>query len=169
MEFTLYKYGPDSRPKLAQKLQLKSSPGIMELSLPRDKPGLVIGQRYLWQVAILCDPNYPSSDLVANAEIEVVEMPPDLKRALSTTSHRLEMADLYARAGLWYDALREALGPAENSRLGEVASMLLKDLAKLEEPKQPHVESQQSTNLRQIASSATKSKEASRQQGSPQL
>jgi len=53
----------------------------MKLSCCRRKPGLAVGQKYLWQVAILCDPNYPS-DLVAKAEIEVVEMSPALKTAL---------------------------------------------------------------------------------------
>lgn len=160
MEFTLYEYGSDSRPKLAHKLELKSSPGIMKLSLPQNKPGLVRGQRYLWQVAILCDPNYPSSDLVAKAEIEVVEMPPSLNRTLFTKMADHEMADLYAKAGLWYDALSEALGPAEDSRLRKVASTLLEDIAKLEESKAIQVESRHSENLRQIARSE-------RQQSSP--
>lgn len=160
LEFTLHEYGSDGKPKPVQKIGLQSSPGIMKLSLPEDKPGLVRGKRYLWQVAILCNPNYPSSDVVANAEIEVVEMPPPLKRQLSTTSDRLEMANLYTRAGLWYDALREAIGSAEDSRLGEVASTLLKELASLEEQEATRSESEHSETLRQIASSE-------RQQSSP--
>ena len=152
MEFILYKYSPGSAPKLVHKIELRSSPGIMNLTLPEDKPDLTVGQRYLWQVAILCNSNHPSSDLVARAEIEVVQVPPALKRALAT-KNRLEMADLYAEAGLWYDALREALEPAKDARLGEVASSLLEDLAELEEPKATQIESRQSANLRQIASS----------------
>jgi hypothetical protein len=146
MEFTLYDYGSEGKPKVAQKLELKSSAGIMKLSLPKDKPALAVGHIYLWQVSISCNHNHPSSDLVAKAEIKVVEMPAALKRALSGTSDRLEMANLYARSSLWYDALSVALGSAEDFRHTEVASSLLEDLAKLEEPKQ-------SANLRQIASS----------------
>lgn len=154
IEFTLHEYVPGSKPKLAQKMKipLQSTPGIMKLTLPSDEPGLVMGKRYIWQVAISCDRNKPSKDLVANAEIEVVEMSPALKRQLSTTIARLKMADLYASAGLWYDALREALGPAEDSRLGEVASTLLEDLANLEQPERTQVERTHSDNLRQIAS-----------------
>lgn len=151
MEFTLHEYGSDAKLKVVHKISLQSSPGIMKLSLPEDKPGLVRGKRYLWQVAILCDRNHPSKDLVANAEIEVVETPPALKRQLSTTMDRLEIANLYARAGLWYEALREALGSAEDSRLGEAASSLLEDLAKLEEPEGTQVKSTHSGDLRQIA------------------
>lgn len=162
MEFTLREYVPGSKPKLAQKMKvsLQSTPGIMKLTLPSDEPGLVMGKRYIWQVAISCDRNKPSKDLVANAEIEVVEMSPALKRQLSTTMDRLKMADFYASAGLWYDALREALGPAEDSRLREVASTLLEDLANLEQPERTQAKTTFSNNLRQIASTK-------RQQGSP--
>lgn len=149
MEFTLHKYGSDGKLKVVQRISLQSSPGIMKLSLPEDEPGLVRGKRYFWQVAILCDRNHPSKDLVANAEIEVVEMPA-LKRQLSTPMNPLEIANLYARAGLWYDALREALGSVKDSRLSNAASTLLEDLAKLEEPEGTQVKSTYS-NLREIA------------------
>lgn len=146
MEFALYEYGSDGNIKSVQKIPLTSSQGIMKLSLPKDKLGLTVGKRYLWQVAVLCKPNYPSSDLVATAEIEVVQMPPDLKQTLDATESPLKRADIYAKAGLWYDALGEALESTENSRLGEIASNLLEDLAKLEQP-------ERSANLRLIASS----------------
>ena len=146
MEFTLFAYGPDNNLKLVQKISLKSSPGIMKLSLPKDKPGLALGQSYLWQVSISCNPNSPSSDVVAEAEIQVVEMSPTLKNALSATENRLERAKLYAEAGLWYNALSEALGSAENARLGQVASTLLEDLAKLEKPEDSQI-------LRELATS----------------
>jgi len=59
---------------------------------------------------------------------------------------RHEMVSLYAKAGLWYDALR-ALGSAD---LRDCFT-LLKDLAKLEEPEATQVQSGQSVNLRQNA------------------
>lgn len=129
VEFTLYNYDPVKGLKLAYKTHLKSSPGIMKLSLPKDRPGLTVGQRYLWQVAILCDPNHPSSDLVAKAEIAVVQMPLVIKTVLSQVSDRQQKIELYAKSGLWYDALGEALA---DSSLKQVASGLLEDLAKLE-------------------------------------
>lgn len=131
MEFTLYKYASGKELELAYKTQLKTSPGIMKLSLPKDKPGLSLRQRYLWQVAILCDANHPSSDLVAKAEIEVVEMPRALIKEISQRRDRNERIERLAAAGLWYDALAAALA---DSSLNKVASSLLEDLAKLEEP-----------------------------------
>jgi hypothetical protein len=138
----LFEFDSNGKPALVQKLDRMSSPGIMKLSLPEDS--LIGGQRYLWQVVISCDPNHPSTDLVTRAEIQVVEMPLSLKKALSVTREPLKRAELYAESGLWYDALGEALGATSDARQGEYASTLLEDLAKLEDPKQ-------SVNLRQIA------------------
>jgi hypothetical protein len=146
LEFKLFELTGNNSFKLVEKLDLQSSSGIMKLSLPEDKPGLVIGQRYLWQIALKCDSNYPSTWVVARAQIEIVEMPPNLKTVLSTTKNPQEITQVYARASLWYDALREALETAEDSRLGAIASSLLADLAKLEEP-------QQRANLTQITNS----------------
>ena len=146
MEFRLFELTGNNSLKVVQKLELKTSQGIMKLSLPQDKPGLTVGQQYLWQVTIFCNPDRPSSALVARAEIQVVEMPSTLKSILSSTTERPKRVELYAKAGYWYDALGEALGAVEGSRLGEVASTLLEELAKLEE-------AQQSANLSQIASS----------------
>jgi len=66
-------------------------------------------------------------------------MSPALKTALSTKMDRHEMVSLYAKAGLWYDALREALGSAD---LRE-SFHAVKDLAKLEEPEATQVQSGQ--------------------------
>lgn len=143
VEFQLFEYDSDQKTKSIQEILLKSSPGIMKLSLAKDKPGLASGKRYLWQVRIICDANHPSADLVARAEIELVEKSQDLKKALSTAKNHLETAQIYGRNGMWYDALSEALGTPEDSRLKKFAETLLEDLANLEEP-------EQSKNLRRI-------------------
>lgn len=150
LEFSLYKYVPGGNIQLAYKTQLKSSPGIMKLSLPKNNSGLVFGQRYIWQVAILCDPNHPSSDVVAKAEIEVVKMPSTLAKKILGISGPKKI-DLLAKAGLWYDCLGEALA-ASNGNL-KVAATLLEDLAKLEEPQTTQANNTQTINLRQIVSS----------------
>ena len=114
MEFSLYEYGVSGKGKLIKKIQLQSSSGIMKLSLAKEKFSLSVGQKYLWQIALLCNPNYPSEDLVAKAVIEVVAIPPRLKDALSQTKEIIKQADLYAEAGLWYDALSLALQDPQN-------------------------------------------------------
>lgn len=146
LEFALYKYTPIGDVQPIYKTRLKTAPGIMQLSLPKNYPGLVLG-RYIWQVAMLCNPNHPSSDLVAKAEIERVEMLPTLAKQLTQTRDRVAKVKLYAQAGLWYDALAESL--QETSLKSEVAN-LLENLARLESPETTDVSDRQSKYLRQI-------------------
>jgi hypothetical protein len=134
MEFSLYEFDNNDQPhKLIYKSQLQSSPGIMKLSLPQEQPGLSVGQKYLWQVEILCNRNRPSRNLLARTEIEVVAMPASLKDALDHEQDRTQRATLYAEAGMWYDALSEALNPSNTGELGKAAANLIQDLANLEQ------------------------------------
>jgi hypothetical protein len=107
MEFRLYLKEENNRYKPIAQIEdddFKSSPGITVFSLPQTNPELAIG-RYRWQVILLCDPSHPSSNLFAEAELEVVPMPPELKAQLEKTSDPLDRASLYQQAGFWYDAL----------------------------------------------------------------
>ena len=142
IKFRLLEYGSDKSLKVVHEIKFQSSPGIMKLSLPEYKPGLALGKRYRWQVRVICDPDHPSNDLVAEAEIELVEKP-QLKNALSAAKNHLEIAQLYEKSGIWYDALSEALKNPEDLKLKQFAATLLEDLSKLEEPKQR-------ANLRQV-------------------
>lgn len=151
MEFRLYEYDKNGKiqPQPVQIVEMSSSPGIMQLALPKDKPGLTVGQTYLWQVTVLCNRDYPSTDLVARAKIKVVETPPTLKIALTRTRDRTTIANLYAESGFWYDALRETLAP-NTSKIKNAAS-LLTNLAELEEQQEKKSRSEHSVNLSRIA------------------
>jgi Domain of Unknown Function (DUF928) len=137
IEFSIYEFDTSDQPKkLAYKHQLQSLPGIMKLSLPQEQQGLKVGKRYLWQVEILCNNNRPSRNPLARAEIEVVPMPQTLKTALLNTTDRSQKVYLYAAAGMWYDALREALAFSANGQSGKIVATLLQDLANLEKATQ---------------------------------
>ncbi|MUG97500.1 DUF928 domain-containing protein [Scytonema sp. UIC 10036] len=131
LEFTLYEFDTNNRPsKLAYKQQLQSSSGVMKLSLPQEKQGLITGKRYLWQVETLCDRDRPSHNLLVRAEIEVVQISSTLRVALANHQEKLQKVTLYAEAGLWYDAMTEALALTENGQqIGKVAASLIQDLA----------------------------------------
>ena len=129
MEFSLYEYNTSSKGKLIKRIQLQSSSGIMKLSLVQEKFSLSVGQKYLWQIALLCNPNHPSEDLVAEAVIEVVAMSPRLTNELSQTKEIVKQADLYAERGFWYDALSLALKDPKNKAF---SLKLLAQLSKLE-------------------------------------
>ncbi|MEC4813512.1 MAG: DUF928 domain-containing protein [Scytonema sp. PMC 1069.18] len=109
MEFTLYEYGESGRGKEIQSIELQSTPGIMTISLSKEKITLTAGNKYLWQIALLCDLNNPAKDLVAETVIEVVKIPADLANTLTKTTDHIKRAQIYADAGFWYDAMAEAL------------------------------------------------------------
>ncbi|MBD2075642.1 DUF928 domain-containing protein [Phormidium sp. FACHB-592] len=162
MEFTIYESVPGGKPKEVRKLPLQSSPGIMKLSpFLQNEPGLQPGKEYFWQVVIHCDPDNPSGDLVSEASIEVVGMPAVVQSKLNKAINSVEKANIYAEAGLWYNALDEALKLAEASKLGVAGSTLLNDLAQSEAPetiselplKQRDAIKKQIENLKQIANS----------------
>ncbi len=115
LEFRLYRYDSQQRSRsgggassqLIEKVKMVSKPGIMQHSLPRDRPSLAINQTYRWQVVIFCNPNRPSTALVTEAIVKVVETPLNLKQRLATTNNTLAKAELFAKSNFWYDALAE--------------------------------------------------------------
>lgn len=144
IEFQLFELDETNKVKQIQRVEMQSVPGIMKISLPENQPGLTVGKRYLWQVVLVCDGNRPSNSVVAIAEIQVVQMPPALKGELSNVKDLSQIVELYAKAGLWYDALQEALRSAQGSSLGQTATNLLEQLATIED-------AQQSARLKEIA------------------
>jgi hypothetical protein len=153
MEFRLYQYNAETNAgsdrQLLYKTALQTSSGFMQFSLPADQPGLSAGQQYGWQIVVFCNPNRPSSALVAEAQIEVVDLPGDVASALATSRDRAERSTHYAEAGLWYDAIAEVLTVPENSAtLAGIA--LIEDLAELEAASSSEASQLQSDRLQRI-------------------
>ncbi|GAA6619869.1 hypothetical protein NUACC26_056840 [Scytonema sp. NUACC26] len=61
-------------------------------------------------------------------------MPSSLTKQLSVTKDGTKKADLYAEAGLWYNALDEALKLSGEKKPATIVSTLLQDLTALEAP-----------------------------------
>jgi hypothetical protein len=129
IEFSLYKYTANGKSKLLHRENLSSTPGIMKLSLIPEKASLSVGGNYWWQVALLCNPNRPSEDLLIRAKINVVVAPLSLKNALSGVKDSRKLADIYAENELWYDAFAKTL---ENKANEASTLSLLADLSKFE-------------------------------------
>ncbi|BAY60394.1 hypothetical protein NIES22_04530 [Calothrix brevissima NIES-22] len=128
IEFSLYEYG-NGKPQKVEQTIIQSSPGIMTYSLANKKISLAVGQKYVWQVALLCNPNHPSEDLIVKAEIEVVAIPTELKKQLAQTKEFRKRSNLYAEQGFWYDAIAETLNNAANKAS---TFKLLAELSQLE-------------------------------------
>ncbi|MEG3863738.1 DUF928 domain-containing protein [Microcoleus sp. herbarium12] len=135
---------PDRSPHLMQfrlfsstgqplyRTEMQIQPGIMQFSLPPNLPQLSIGQSYKWQVVLICDPNSPSRNVVAAAEIQVVQPAASLQAQLAAAQTPQQRIDLYAGAGLWYDAIAEARKVSETSQNQTPVLELLDALANSE-------------------------------------
>ncbi|WP_413166794.1 DUF928 domain-containing protein [Capilliphycus salinus ALCB114379] len=162
MKFIIYELVSENNYQEIRAISLQTTPGIMKLSpFSENDPGLEVGKEYVWQVVIFCDPSSLSSAIVDRASIKVVTPPHQLQSQLILAANGVEKARIYARAGLWYNALGEALKLAEPSKLGEMGSALLKDLAEWETsrttleltPQEQEMIEKRVENLEQIANS----------------
>lgn len=79
---------------------------IMSLTLPAfaNLSPLEIGQEYSWTLALICDPNERSKDIIASGTIKRVTPNPTLSRRIQQATPEDRVA-LYANARLWYETL----------------------------------------------------------------
>ena len=115
--------------QLLYKTDMESQPGIMSVALPPNLPQLSIGQSYQWQVVLICDRMLPSRNVVATAEIQVVQPAASLQTQLGAASTPQQRIDLYAESGLWYDAIAEARKASGTSQNQAAVLELLDALA----------------------------------------
>lgn len=101
-EFTLVKPGV-AEPVYVKRLN-PTNPGIVMLKLPKNIPGLELGQEYRWTVSIICNKSSPSANPYATVVMKRVEISPQLKQELEGKKEQ-EKAEIYAQAGIWYNML----------------------------------------------------------------
>lgn len=152
MEFWLYEFDPSSyegKGKQVYQAKLVSSAGIMSHALPTKQISLTPGKTYIWQVALICNPNSPSQSLVVNNQIKIVEVDPTLKTQLNNNSDRLTKANIYAQAGLWYDALAEVATMPQDPQAQGFTFKLISQLAQTEQANSitPSAENAKETQL----------------------
>jgi len=108
VEFSLYQTNQEGDRQLiySSTLSVTSEAGIARVSLPTHSglPPLAVGQDYQWSVAIICNPNNRRGDLRVDGWVHRIEPEPDLAQALATAD-RSEQVSLYARHGIWFDAV----------------------------------------------------------------
>lgn len=128
LQFRLLK----SNGKFLYRTEMQSQPGMMQFSLPQNQPELATGQVYRWQVVLVCDPQVPLSNVVVAAKIEVVKPAASLQTQLAAAPTPQQQSDLYAEAGLWYDAITAALKVSETAQNQSAVLDLLDSLASSE-------------------------------------
>lgn len=88
--------------------------GFRQTTLPANLK-LQPGRKYRWSVTLVCNPRRPSENLVAQGQIQLVPVPPDLAQQLVGVISNRQRAQVYAEHGFWYEALAE-IGAAYNAQ-----------------------------------------------------
>ena len=112
MQFSLVEDKSGGKTVLKQQID-SPQPGIIQVEIPQNQPELVPGRLYRWNITLLCNANRPSENVFLQSWIERVSATPTLKQQLagatsnrnSTPQQLRDRASVYARSGLWYDAI----------------------------------------------------------------
>ncbi|MEB3883518.1 DUF928 domain-containing protein [Lyngbya sp. CCY1209] len=115
-------------------LQLKNTPGIVAISPPETVPPLEVSRTYRWYFEMDCagdsiDPASPPTVSLKGVVTRVSD--PAIETELKSAQTAPERARIYARNGLWYDAVT-ALGSLlledpQNAQIRELWTQLLGD------------------------------------------
>lgn len=94
-----------SEPLWSQELATGNA-GLNEIQLPETMPELVVGRRYRWSITRLCSIRRKNDSTVVRGWIERVATHPTSFKAEAPLEERV---NAYAEAGLWYDAIAQAV------------------------------------------------------------
>jgi uncharacterized protein DUF928 len=103
VEFTLI----DDRsiqPLLETRIGGPIQPGVQRVRMADYGMRLSPGVPYRWSVALVVDPDSRSRDNIAGGAIERIAPPTELRTKLARAG-KAQAPNIYAEAGLWYDAL----------------------------------------------------------------
>lgn len=84
--------------------------GILKIDLAEmeNLPPLEAETSYRWSFVLTCDPGDRSADLYVGSWFQWIEPSAELANTL-TTANPSQLASIYAQAGIWYDALSNAV------------------------------------------------------------
>jgi Domain of Unknown Function (DUF928) len=77
---------------------------MLSVQLPKTAPGLAVGVRYRWMVAVLCSEKLEPSSPIASSWVRRINLPAPLSKEFRSQSS-LEQAAFYGAQGLWYDMI----------------------------------------------------------------
>ncbi|WP_238549319.1 DUF928 domain-containing protein [Acaryochloris marina] len=133
IQISLFTDPSDQSSELLYQLEyVETASGLIQYTLPEDKSVLQTGQRYFVQLSMACNPSSDRFNQFFIAEIDVKAPSPALKQALSQARTPQQKAAVFAKAGYWFDTVRELLVDASPSDSYHQLPDLLKELARLE-------------------------------------
>jgi len=103
VEFTLIDE-QSIQPLLEKRIAPPVQAGVHCVRLADNDAGLSKGKQYKWFVALVLDPEHRSKDIIAGGAIELIDLPKAFSTKLAQ-AEKEEIPNIYAEAGIWYDAL----------------------------------------------------------------
>ena len=103
-------------PHWQQSIELTPEAGIVGIQLAANAPALEIGENYQWAIILVCGDRPSPNDPVITSWIRRIE---ESDIVVDAATPELEKAAVYARKGIWYDALNLLLterSPSANWR-----------------------------------------------------
>jgi hypothetical protein len=97
--------------------------GIYAIRLADHRVRLESGTIYTWSISIILDAKAPSRDIVASASLVRVPLDPNLDAALRVVPAPRRVG-LLASAGLWYDAVAEAVDLNQRAALDAMMNQI---------------------------------------------
>ena len=97
--------------------------GIYRVDLADYRLRLLPGIVYTWSVSAILDPRIPARDIVASASLVLSPPDPTVAAALAVVP-ATRRAALYARTGLWYDAVAAAVAAEPGDRHAGLDALL---------------------------------------------
>jgi len=91
---------------VAFQVALAGQPGVFKLTLPPDAPSLNVNQDYFWAFSILCQSQGTLRDPLVSGKVRRVQVDATLAAQLDQAT-ALEKVSLYARSGIWYEAITQ--------------------------------------------------------------
>jgi len=88
----------------AKNLDYTPGQGVQTFTLPEDSPALEEGKTYHWYMSLRCDLGDRSADVNMEGWVKRIAKDAGLSRELME-ANPLDHPAIYAKAGLWYDAL----------------------------------------------------------------
>lgn len=85
-------------------VSLSGKSGIVGIPLPDSAPSLAVGKRYKWSLALICDRDRRSRDVVVEGWMQRTQLSSTLEEQIKTVEP-LQRARLYAQNRVWYETL----------------------------------------------------------------
>ena len=135
VKFGLYEFDPDKyygKGKQVYQTSLSSSMGMMTHGLPTEV-SLDSGKTYVWEVAVICNPNDLSHILLVYNHVKIVQIDPSTISQLDNTEDLVTKANIYAQSGLWYDAIAELAVLPDDPQARDATIKLISQLSAMED------------------------------------